>query len=107
MAGARVKESAVLRAVRVELPRRVPGLVLWRNASGYDERANQRYGLCPGAADLIGIYRGRFVALEIKRPRGGVVSEEQTMFLALVLERGGIAAVVRSVDEAVQAVTGG
>lgn len=102
-----VRESAVLRAVRIELPRRVPGLVLWRNTAGYDDRARQRYGLCPGASDLIGIYRGRFVALEVKRPKGGAVSEEQTMFLALVLERGGIAAVVRSVDEAVEAVTQG
>ena len=95
-----MKESPILRRIIVDLPRRLPGLVLWRNARGFDPRARQEYGLCPGASDLIGIYRGRFVAIEAKRSKGGHVEPAQRMFVALVLRCGGIAGVVRSVDEA-------
>lgn len=100
----RTRESAVLRALRLDLPRRLPGLILWRNAAGYDERACQRYGLTRGASDLIGIYRGRFVALEVKRPHGGRLSEPQELFLRIIRDAGGIAACVRSVDEAEEAI---
>jgi hypothetical protein len=95
-------QSEIRRALRA-----VPGLVLWRNNVGVSVRRapsgthTTRYGLVPGASDLIGILApsGRFVALEVKTPRGRV-SPEQRMFLDLVRSRGGIAAVVRSVDEA-------
>lgn len=97
-------EAEVLRAIRLELPARLPGLVLWRVAGGYDPAARQRYGLVRGCSDLIGIYRGRFIAIEVKRPRGGRVSDEQALFLQLVREHGGIALVARSVDEAAQGV---
>jgi hypothetical protein len=80
---------------------------LWRNNVGAlrDENGRLvRYGLCPGSADLIGLKRlpsglGRFVALEVKRP-GGRPTTEQRNWLATVEEMGGLAAVVRSVEEA-------
>lgn len=53
-----------------------------------------------GGADLIGILTGRFIALEVKRPKKGRESEEQQMFMQLVRAKGGFAAIVRSVDEA-------
>jgi hypothetical protein len=46
---------------------------------------------------------GRFVALEVKTPRGRVTPEQQR-FITLVRARGGFAAVVRSVDDAIAAV---
>ena len=80
---------------------------LWRNNVGAlrDEHGRLvRYGLCPGSADLIGLQclpsgLGRFVALEVKRP-GGRLSDAQAAWLAVVEQMGGLAGVVRSVEEA-------
>jgi len=91
---------------------RDPRVVLWRNNTGsalqdYGSAGLKplRYGLALGSSDLIGLVKpsGRFVALEVKSARGAV-SKEQAIFLALVESMGGIARVVRSVDEALRAV---
>ncbi len=60
-----------------------------------------RYGLAVGSADIVGIVgpRGTFLALEVKTPTGRV-STEQRQWLAIVNRRGGVARVVRSVEEA-------
>lgn len=85
----------------------LPDVCIWRNETGQAKHIGPRgrpqhvrYGLCVGSADLIGVGPGgRFLALEIKTETGRV-TPEQTMFLDLVRSKGGIAAVVRSVDEA-------
>lgn len=78
------------------------GLVLWRNNVGLatDGLRKIRYGLCPGSADLIGILvpEGRFCAFEVKSATGRA-SEEQERFLALVRRSGGVAGIVRSVED--------
>ncbi len=83
------------------------GVVIWRNESGVAEHRGRyvRYGLQKGSADLIGVLapEGRFLALEVKTPKGRI-SKEQELFLALVRKQGGFACVVRSVDEAVAAI---
>jgi penicillin-binding protein-related factor A (putative recombinase) len=56
--------------------------------------------LIPGTADIIGVYDGRFFAMEVKRSRGGIVSEEQKAFIEKVELKGGKAGVVRSVEDA-------
>jgi hypothetical protein len=62
-----------------------------------------RYGLAPGSADLIGwTPDGRFLALEVKTPRGRL-SAQQAAFLDAVRAAGGVAACVRSADEALAA----
>ena len=53
----------------------------------------------PGVSDLIGWTHGRFVAVEVKGPRGRV-TDEQAAFLELVRRSGGLAGVARSVDDA-------
>jgi hypothetical protein len=70
-----------------------------------------RCGLCPGSSDLIGITPvtitpemvgqtvGVFTALEVKSQRGRS-SLEQINFIGMVQSLGGIAAVVRSPEEA-------
>ena len=84
----------------------VPGLVLWRNNTGVAEQKGHtvRYGLCRGSSDLIGVLAptGRMVALECKTDTGRL-TEEQRMFLELVRAKGGFAAVVRSVEEFLEA----
>lgn len=97
-------EGALQDSIRLALADE-PGLVLWRNNVGIAEHrgARVRYGLAVGSADLVGILNGRFVALEIKTPTGRA-SAEQKLWLALVRQRGGFAAVVRSIDEARRAI---
>lgn len=57
-----------------------------------------------GAPDIIGMTtKGRFVAIECKRPRGGVVSTEQIAFLQCVRAGGGIGIIARSVDDVISA----
>ncbi len=117
-----VNESQILAAIRKDLGRE-PDLVLWRlSQGGAVSRGGQTYraGLSVnGASDLIGMLTvrcwvqvddygrelqegpevARFFALEVKAARG-VVSKEQKLFLELVRQRGGFAAVVRSVEDA-------
>lgn len=94
-------ESQILAEIR-KAANYYPDLVLWRlSQGGAVARGGHTYraGLSVnGASDLIGIYRGRFVAIEVKSAKGRV-SEEQTLFMNIVRTRGGYAAVCRSVDE--------
>ena len=82
-----------------------PNVVLWRLNQGKFEGADgipRFYGIVPGASDLLGIVQGgRWTALEVKTAQGRL-SEDQALFLRLVNRRGGYAAVVRSVDQAVE-----
>lgn len=105
-------EQQIQQEIRLKLSR--GSTRLWRNNTGAlrDERGQLvRYGLCAGSADLIGIRTititpdmvgqtvGVFTALEVKAARGRVTSEQQA-FLAMVRQQGGIAGVVRSIDDA-------
>lgn len=83
-------------------------VVLWRLKQGAfrgEDGRMRQFGLVPGASDLIGIVRGtgRFIALEVKTATGRT-SAEQDQFLALVRTLGGFGAVVRSVEDAIEAV---
>lgn len=94
-----MKESLLQDRIRLVLGR-VPGLVLWRNNCGYDGERRVRYGVgSPGGADLIGIFNGRFVAVEIKTPAGRQ-SQDQRIFQQLVEAKGGEYVILRSVREA-------
>ena len=55
-------------------------------------------GLCIGSSDIIGIHKGRFVAIEVKEGRTRT-TEAQENFVAMVRDMGGIAGIVRSVEE--------
>lgn len=98
-----MKESQLQDEIRLALGR-IPGLVLFRNNIGVADMrgCKVRFGVGgPGGADLIGIYNGRFVAVEIKTQTGRQ-SEEQATFQRLVESKGGIYKVLRSVEEARQ-----
>lgn len=58
-----------------------------------------------GIPDLIGCYNGRFVGLEVKRP-GKPLTQLQAHTLKRIAAAGGVAAVVHSVEEALQAISG-
>lgn len=71
-----------------------------------------QFGLCPGSSDLIGWRTitvtpemvgkrlALFLALEVKTPTGAATME-QINFIAAVRKSGGLAGIVRSVDDAI------
>jgi penicillin-binding protein-related factor A (putative recombinase) len=91
-------EKKIENEIRLRLGQR-PDTVLWRNAIGFDEVHKTRYGLCKGSSDLIGIHKGRFLAIEVKRP-GAKATPQQLLFLTLVQKYGGISGIATSVEEA-------
>lgn len=77
------------------------GGIAWRNNTGKLQDSKGRwvtFGLCVGSADLIGIYQGRFLAIECKAP-GKNPTLEQTNFINAVIKAGGIAGVCRCADD--------
>ncbi len=111
-------EAKIQHDVRLALGVTIP---LWRNEVGVvrfeDKKGIPRtvsFGLCKGSSDLIGIRPllimpehvgrtiGQFVAFELKTVKGRA-TKEQKMFLELIERNGGIAAIVRSVDDAREA----
>lgn len=87
-------ETAILKRVMLEASRL--GATVWRNNVGaYKDKTGRlvTYGVCnPGGADLIGIYKGRFLAIEVKAP-GNNPTGPQRRFLDHVERSGGIAIV--------------
>lgn len=75
------------------------GLALWPNPQGFDEQRKVRYGLGTGSGDYVGIYRGRYVEVELKTSVGRL-SDGQKTRQQLVGKLGGIYAVVRNETQA-------
>ena len=91
-------EADVLRAVRQYLDLR--GMVYVRNNTGclFDRGGRPvRFGRA-GSADVILLYKGKFVSVEVKGP-AGKLSEAQEAWAADVRRHGGLALTVRSVEE--------
>jgi hypothetical protein len=101
-----------MRAIQLDLSNK--DTRLFRNNVGLltDDRGNRiRYGLCVGSSDLIGWRTitimpkdvgndlAVFVACECKTPVGRVTKEQQA-FIEYVVKAGGIAGVVRSIEDA-------
>lgn len=81
----------------------VPGVRVWRNNAGWDQRINVLYGLGLGAPDLVGMCDGRFFSLEVKWP-GEKPNPDQLRWHDTARRLGGFVAVVHSVDEAMAAI---
>jgi penicillin-binding protein-related factor A (putative recombinase) len=60
----------------------------------------QGLGSAKGVSDIIGIFNGRFLAIEVKTKRGKL-SEQQQAFIDKVNIEGGIAFVARSVSDVI------
>lgn len=78
----------------------------WRNNTGAQKIDNGsskrfvRYGL-PGSADIIGVHKGRFIAIEVKSQRGRQ-SDNQRQFQRSIEDAGGIYILAFSVDDALK-----
>ena len=96
-----MKEQDIQRLIMLALSE--AGCLIWRNNTGVLKNAAGipiRFGLCVGSSDLIGIAPGgRFLAVEIKTPKGKA-TPEQLRFIEAVRARGGIAGIARSPAEA-------
>ena len=66
------------------------------------DNRQMKTGLAEGCSDIICIVPpfSRFLAIEVKRPRLGVVSEAQRCFLAVVRRFGGVSGIATSEAEA-------
>jgi len=78
------------------------------NAATYDPsrkiyRKKTGVGHRLGVSDIIGLWNGTFIAIEVKTQTGRI-SEHQEFFMKDVVAHGGLAFVVRSVDEVVDLV---
>lgn len=91
-----------------------PDCRIFRNSVGFGCSINgnpQKFGLCAGSGDLIGIQKititpdmvgktvGRFVSIEVKSDKGRV-SQEQKRFAEIINKFGGKAFIARSAEEA-------
>jgi hypothetical protein len=66
-----------------------------------------RFGLAVGSSDIIGISpTGKFLALEVKTSKGRA-TKEQLRFIKAVNDAGGIAGICRSVEDALESISGG
>lgn len=98
-----VAEVQIQDAIRLALGSD-PRVVLWRNNCG---KARTDHGVVaygvgnPGGSDLIGIFDGRFLAIEVKS-RTGRSSQAQERFGELVRMKGGIFILARSVEDVVR-----
>ena len=61
----------------------------------------QTLGSQKGVADIIGIYKGQFMAIEVKTQKGKL-NDNQRAFLTEVKYAGGIAMVARSVNDVIE-----
>ena len=67
----------------------------------YHYKQHQGLGSTPGIADIIGIYKGKYLAIEIKG-EGGRISDKQKAFIDRVNTEGGLGFFAWSVDDVVK-----
>ena len=98
-----IKESDIKRDIVQFL--KINGVLCWVNVSGgiYDSkigghRKQNGYGMRNGVSDILGIIKGKPLAIEVKT-KTGKLSEHQQAFLDDFNKWGGIAFVARSVLE--------
>lgn len=94
-----VPENVVLRDCLAYL--QLNGIYCWRNNTGATKTKTGfvRFGKV-GSSDILGVLPdGRFLAVECKREKGGVVSEKQKEFLSMIEVNHGVALVVNSIED--------
>lgn len=84
----------------------IHGIFAWRNNTTgvYDPTRSRfrRFTGMKGVSDILGVMNGgRLLAVECKHG-WGTLTKEQRAFLSAVADRGGLAMVVRSVDELIE-----
>lgn len=52
-----------------------------------------------GVSDILGVYQGKFLAIEVKTPQNKKRSDEQNLFIETINKNGGIAFYATSVED--------
>jgi len=73
----------------------------FHDGKGWRKRTN---GSLNGISDIIGIYKGKPLAVEVKNSTG-TVTDEQKRFLSHYQKMGGIAFVARSLSDAINSLS--
>lgn len=97
------RETPLMRSIKYELTREKRCLI-WRNNVGEGHTLDGRYitfGLGNGSPDLVGIYKGQFIGIEVKGKRG-VVSDDQRSWHAIATQHGARIVTARSIEEALE-----
>ena len=84
-------EAEITKSIRGML--HILGVFHWKNFSGPMQHPK-------GISDILGIWEGRFLAIEIKT-KTGRVSDHQKEFLRCINQFGGLGFVARSVDDVI------
>ena len=84
----KITEADVTRSIR-QLLKQI-GVFHWK--------VHQGLGCVPGVPDVIGVWKGRLLGIEVKRP-GGKLSPAQVAFIDRINAEGGLAFVAFSVDD--------
>lgn len=71
-------------------------------AGAWSLKVHGHLGQRPGVPDILACLRGRFIAIEVKRP-GGRLSPHQRRELLAVVAAGGVALVVTDVSQVITA----
>lgn len=80
----------------------LPGSYFWRQNTGVfnDEQGRRRVRACPkGTPDIIGVLKGRFIVIEVKRGKGGVHTADQKNWQRNCERAGGLYILARSVSD--------
>ena len=103
-------------AKRLQPERRIEGEILeylnllpdcfaWKSSSVGTYSPNKGVFLRPkgkhrirGVSDIIGVYRGRFIAVEVKS-KAGRATQDQLLFIDSVRHNGGVGFIARSVND--------
>ena len=95
-----VAHSALVNEILIAVTA-LPGATMWRHPTGQAVTrtgAVIRFGF-PGSGDIVGVYRGRAVAIDAKTGTGRL-SDDQKTFRANWERSGGLYIVARCVDDA-------
>lgn len=84
----------------------LPEVMAWKNQSTglYDpikktfRKAHSKF-VINGVSDILGMYKTRFLAIEVKRPSNKVRTKEQNDFIDAINLRGGLAFYATSVED--------
>lgn len=94
-----MNEGQIQKAVFDNLRSRAfPSVVFWHCPNDLSSR--RKSGYLAGVSDVNAVHRGKFYALELKKAKGGVPSEEQLKFVSDINNAGGYACVAEGLDEA-------
>jgi len=104
----RIKSEKEIENKILDFMNRIDGCFAWKvNSVGVYDPVKKVYRLpkskhiLSGVSDIIGVYNGRFIAIEVKK-KTGKVSEEQYLFIDNIIKNGGCAGVARSLADAIK-----